>query len=159
MDREARVDLRLREVQEADFRVVVDLLQAISAHAPPESQWECIWMVFASQPHVHGVVAVQVGGAVDQVVGYGSLCVDLKIRGGSIGHIEDIVVAPKFRRHGVGNLIVRALIDLARAKGCYKVSLECRDDKVPFYAQLGFAHTGCAMSMLLGKDSASGTVG
>lgn len=154
MNSEVRVDLRLREVRESDFEAVVYLLQAISVHVPAGSERERIWNAFSQQPQVHGVVAVQFAGTEEQVIGYGSLCVDLKIRGGAVGHIEDIVVASQFRRQGVGNIIMQALIDLARSKGCYKVALECRDDKAPFYQQLGFAHTGCAMSMLLAASSA-----
>ena len=36
------------------------------------------------------------------VVGYGSIFIQINIRGGKIGHIEDITVHPDFRKKGIG---------------------------------------------------------
>lgn len=150
---------RVRAVCQSDFRQVVTLLQELSVYAPPEEEMGATWQTFLAQSHVYGVVAVTGASANEVVIGYGSLCVDLKIRGGAIGHIEDIVVSPEFRRQGVGNKIIQALVDLARQHKCYKVALECRDDKVPFYRQLGFEHSGCAMSLLLTGSPSSNVSG
>lgn len=146
--------IRVRKIEEADHRTVIDLLQDISKHVPDAAALGGIWSAFQAQPHVVGMVAVTEEHGAERVIGYGSLCVDIKIRGGSIGHIEDIVVAPNFRGRGVGSLVVRSLMALASERKCYKVALECRDEKKAFYAQMGFVHSGCGMSLLLPPNGA-----
>ncbi len=141
-----------RSVTREDLNTVFELLQDVSQYWPEEFLIESIWQTIQNSPHIYCVVVVLSNGLVEQVVGYGSICINLKIRGGAIGHIEDIVVAPEFRGLSFGKLIVRSLTEFAHAKNCYKVSLECRPNKVSFYEQLGFASSGNAMSMLLFKD-------
>lgn len=49
-----------------------------------------------------------------------------------------IVVLPEYRHKGLGSLVVKEAEDWAREMG-YKVSvLESRDNKIPFYEQLGY---------------------
>ena len=42
---------------------------------------------------------------------------------GTIGHIEDVAVHPNHEGKGVGSAVVRAIVELARQSGCYKVIL------------------------------------
>ncbi|KAL7059074.1 hypothetical protein AAHC03_012891 [Spirometra sp. Aus1] len=54
------------------------------------------------------------------------------------GHVEDVVVDEAYRGKGLGKLIIAVLVELGKAEGCYKISLDCNEDKVPFYEQNGF---------------------
>ena len=76
----------------------------------------------------------------DRVIGTASLILEHKFlhRGGTIGHIEDVSVHPNTQGQGVGSAVVRALVDLARQSGCYKVILSCNDQNLAFYSKLGF---------------------
>lgn len=138
----------IRPVQHADHVAVVALLQDISVFMPGVDALAQAFDRFQQQPHVVGLVAVTPDADGERVVGYGSLCLEVKIRGGSMGHIEEIVVAADFRGNGVGRAIVNALIERGKASGAYKVALECRPDKEGFYCSLGFQATGTAMSRL-----------
>jgi GNAT superfamily N-acetyltransferase len=54
-------------------------------------------------------------------------------------------VAPEARGKGVGDALVQAVIDWARALGCARLRLEVVDDNAPavaLYARKGFARTG-----------------
>lgn len=86
---------------------------------------------------VRTVVAVDDDG---NVMGTASLILEHKFlhRGGTIGHIEDVAVHPKHEGKGVGSAVVRALVDLARQSGCYKVILSCNDQNIAFYSKIGF---------------------
>jgi glucosamine-phosphate N-acetyltransferase len=86
---------------------------------------------------VRTVVAVDESG---NVMGTASLILEHKFihKGGTIGHIEDVAVHPTHEGKGVGSAVVRALIDLARQSGCYKVILSCNDENIAFYSKLGF---------------------
>lgn len=86
---------------------------------------------------VRTVVAVDEAG---NVMGTASLILEHKFihKGGTIGHIEDVAVHPNHEGKGVGSAVVRALVELARQSGCYKVILSCNDQNIAFYSKLGF---------------------
>lgn len=74
------------------------------------------------------------------VIGTASLVVERKFihRGGLVGHIEDVAVRRDIQRSGVGTALVRRAMEEARRLGCYKVILNCLEDRVAFYERLGF---------------------
>lgn len=138
----------IRKVEFEDMGEIHRLLQGISNYLPAPEIYESIWSEFIGQSAVTALVAVNDELESQNVVGYGTLCTEMKIRGGIMGHVEDIVVDPRFQRMGVGSLIVKSLLQQAELEGCYKVSLECREEKKVFYEGLGFQNTGTAMSLL-----------
>jgi ribosomal-protein-alanine N-acetyltransferase len=57
-------------------------------------------------------------------------------------HISTIAVAPDYMRKGIGTLLAKFAIKLAKDNGCNKVILEVRKSNEPamrFYEKLGFA--------------------
>jgi len=85
----------------------------------------------------HVFVAVAKDG---QVVGATTLLVEQKFihHGGLVGHIEDVVVRKGHEGKGIGGSVVRAAVGRARELGCYKVILDCKEELVGFYQNLGF---------------------
>jgi GNAT superfamily N-acetyltransferase len=56
-------------------------------------------------------------------------------------NVHDLAVVPAHRRRGVGRALLQAVVDLARAEGCGKVTLEALPLNEPahaLYAALGF---------------------
>jgi glucosamine-phosphate N-acetyltransferase len=90
--------------------------------------------------------------ATGNLLGSGTLLIEPKfIRGGSlVGHIEDIVVR-KTNKRGYGLSIVTSLCEIAKAKGCYKVILDCSDENIPFYRKCGMTLSGREMSLYFPK--------
>jgi glucosamine-phosphate N-acetyltransferase len=76
----------------------------------------------------------------DEIVGTASLLIEQKFihHGGKSGHIEDVAVHHDHQRQGIGSLLVAHATEEARKAGCYKVMLNCFDDRIPFYAKLGY---------------------
>ncbi|MBZ1350126.1 GNAT family N-acetyltransferase [Alcaligenaceae bacterium LF4-65] len=124
---------------------VILLLQNVSTYLPPVRCHNEIWTAFQSQSNVHSVVAIKG----DIVIGYGSIIIELKIRGGKMGHIEDIVSHPNQRNKGIGKMIVSALYDIARSKSCYKVSLQCQQHNISFYEKCDFKLSGTTMQRFI----------
>lgn len=136
-------NITIRAVVQSDMDAVIELLQGISEFKPSESEYLPIWNRFREQSNVYSLVAV----SDHQIVGYGSIVIETKIRGGKMGHIEDIVSHPLFQKKGIGKGIVDGLFDVAKAKGCYKVALQCKEHNVKFYAKCGYEVSGLAMQM------------
>ncbi len=96
-----------------------------------------LWKNFNNQTNISSIVAL----SNNNIVGYGSIIIETKIRGGKCGHIEDIVVDLNLRRLGIGKMIVEHLIQIANNEKCYKITLSCHDHNIKFYESLGFKNT------------------
>ena len=76
----------------------------------------------------------------DTIVATGTLVIEEKFihNLGKVGHIEDIVVSPKYQGKSLGKMIIEQLITSAKEQGCYKVILDCSDKVRSFYEKCGF---------------------
>jgi glucosamine-phosphate N-acetyltransferase len=80
----------------------------------------------------------------NKVVGATTLLIEQKFihDGGKVGHIEDVVVSKELQGKGIGQKIIRFVLDYAKSQGCYKTILDCDDKVKPFYEKIGFeAHS------------------
>ena len=67
-------------------------------------------------------------------------------------YIDDICVDEKARRRGVGEAIYNCILDFAREKGCYNVTLNvwsCNPGAMKFYEKLGLVPYKVGMEVLL----------
>lgn len=53
-------------------------------------------------------------------------------------HIEDVAVHKDYRGKGLGKEIVKACVNIAQKKNCYRIILTCEDSLIEFYEKLGF---------------------
>jgi GNAT superfamily N-acetyltransferase len=76
----------------------------------------------------------------DKIIGTGSIQFEYKLSHGGypVGHIEDVVVLPEYRKKGIGQLILSALREEAIWKNAYKIVLSCSDINISFYYKNGF---------------------
>jgi len=124
---------------------IINVLQSISKYKPSNNQYLNIWENFSRQQNYFGLVAIHN----EKVVGYGSIFFVRKIRGGNVGHIEDIAVHQDFRKKGIGKLLINALYQIAQEKKCYKVSLNCKEHNLSFYQKCDFVIDGISLSRFL----------
>ena len=140
-----RMEITFRTVRRQDISRIIEVFQSISDFTPPEEQHERIWAAFSGQSNVKAIVA-ECGG---RIVAYGAIMLEVKIRGGILGHIEDIVTDKDHRKLGVGSKLMERLCEIAAENAAYKIVLECKEHNVPFYERLGFSLNGSAMEKLL----------
>lgn len=83
------------------------------------------------------------------IVGSGTLFIEYKfIRDLScVGHIEDIVISEKYRKAGLGKIMINFLINKAKSFNVYKVILNCSNEVLPFYEKCGFTKMTNGMAM------------
>ena len=62
-----------------------------------------------------------------------------------VGHIEDVCIKKEHRGKRLGKQLITYMVDLAREKGCYKVTLYCEDCNVDFYRKCNFKCVGNQM--------------
>lgn len=137
--------ISIRHINKDDMLDVLNLLQLISKFNPPQSQFADIWENFCNQTNVHSLVA----SINEKTVGYGSVAIVTNIRGGKLGHIEDIVCHSDYQKQGIGRAIVSGLFEIAKSKDCYKVSLQCNEHNVSFYEKCDYDVTGIAMQRFI----------
>jgi glucosamine-phosphate N-acetyltransferase len=134
-------DVNFRAVERQDMVAVIGLIQSISTFEPPVELHDSIWRDFCAQANLFSLVGEHEGIP----VGYGAVLIEQKIRGGKVGHIEDIVTHPLHRGMGLGRALVEALSRKAFELGCYKVALHCQPHNVAFYEKCGFVSSGNSM--------------
>jgi len=75
------------------------------------------------------------------------------------GRLEDVVVNDTYRGKQLGKLIVVTVSLLAQYLGCYKMSLDCKDNLIKFYQSLGYVLLpGNSNSMTIRYDASPANV-
>jgi glucosamine-phosphate N-acetyltransferase len=139
------MDIAIRELSGSDnFEEFLDSLSSLSeVQLTPEKAKE----VFRSR--LRAGARTYVAYAQGRIVGTASLLLEQKFihGGGHSGHIEDVAVHRDFQRHGIGAALIRHLTAEAKRLGCYKLVLNCFDDRAPFYEKLGFRRHDIGLRM------------
>jgi N-acetylglutamate synthase-like GNAT family acetyltransferase len=82
-----------------------------------------------------------------EIIGTATLHIQKKIirNGGFAGLIEDVAVREKMRGKGIGEKMIKILIDKAKSLDCYKVILSCFPERINFYERSGFRKESITM--------------
>jgi len=64
-------------------------------------------------------------------------------------HIEDICVNKNFRKEGLGIILMDHLVKRSKELGCYKITLDCKENLEYFYNKSGFIKNGLQMVIYL----------
>jgi GNAT superfamily N-acetyltransferase len=133
--------LDLRSARSEDSAAVAELLGELGYPSTPEQAAERIERI-ASDPTTWLVVAELDG----ELAGFGVLHAQNLVERDEPGvEVAGLVVGERFRRRGVGELLMQALEDEARARGGNVMVLNTahrRADAHAFYEALGYEHTG-----------------
>lgn len=132
------IDIKIRELEEKDlfngFLESLDSLRKASDLSPKKAKG--VFKKIKSDKNYKIYVAV----LDSKVVGTTTLFIEQKFihDGGKVGHIEDVVVRKEYQGKGIGQKVVKALLEYAKKEGCYKTILDCTDDLISFYEKMGF---------------------
>ena len=64
-------------------------------------------------------------------------------------HIEDLVIHHCVRRHGLGRAMIDHALQIAKEYDCYKLTLYCKDELIPFYEKCNLQKKGVEMAVYL----------
>lgn len=138
-------DIIIRELKEEDlwngFLSTLDSLREAS-NIEKEKAAEIFKKINDNKDHIIAVAELD-----RKIVGSTTLLIESKFihKGGMVGHIEDVVVNNNYQGKGIGEKIVRYLLEYAKNRGCYKTILDCNDDVKNFYEKIGFKHNANAL--------------
>ena len=132
-------------LSEKNYNEIIELLQDVSNYTPGLESKRSIIKNFIKLKNNHGIMAIDSG----TVVAFGSISIDMNIRGGFIGRIEDIVTHKSYRKLGISAQILNRLVEIAQISNCYKIVLECRTDLIKFYEKNGFQQKNIIMRKAL----------
>ena len=138
-------EIIFRKVNKTDLDEIFLLLQQLTEIDYSSRDKEKCWESFKSNTANNSVVGIYK----DKVVAYGAVIIENKIRGGISAQIEDIVVSNKFRNMNIGTKLIDQLIKIGKTKGCYRVTLFCKESLINFYSKNGFKVNNIAMKKFL----------
>tara|TARA_B100000900_G_scaffold52673_1_gene38996 strand:- start:9360 stop:9782 length:423 start_codon:yes stop_codon:yes gene_type:complete len=134
-----------RKIQKKDLDQVFLLLNQLKEIDISKIDMNESWKNFTENSSSNSVVGLYN----NKIVAYGSLVVENKVRGEVAGHIEDIVVDSSVRGKMIGVLLIKELINIGKIKGCYRITLFCKESLVKFYARNGFEVNNVVMKKYL----------
>jgi glucosamine-phosphate N-acetyltransferase len=137
--------IHFRNIEKIDLNQVYVLLNQLKEMDITSIDKDKVWNNFINNNSSNSVVGIYD----DKVVAYGSVVIENKIRGELAGHIEDIVVDSDVRGKMIGVLLIKKLIEIARNKGCYRITLFCKESLVNFYSRNGFKVNNVVMKKYL----------
>ena len=134
-----------RNIEKKDLDQVFVLLNQLKKIDIDNIDKDKAWSDFINNTGSNSVVGLYN----DKIVAYGSVVVENKVRGEVAGHIEDIVVDSEVRGKMIGVSLIKELIKVAKNKGCYRVTLFCKETLVNFYGRNGFEVNNVVMKKYL----------
>ena len=134
-----------RNIEKKDLDQVFVLLNQLKKIDIDNIDKDKAWSDFTNNTGSNSVVGLYN----DKIVAYGSVVVENKVRGEVAGHIEDIVVDSEVRGKMIGVSLIKELIKVAKNKGCYRITLFCKETLVNFYGRNGFEVNNVVMKKYL----------
>ena len=131
-------EVKIRDIVESDIDIgFLESLDSLrnASNLDKNTARDILKKIIENPDHIIHVAEVN-----GKVVGSTTLLIEQKFihEGGKVGHIEDVVVSKEFEGRGIGIKLVTSLLEVAKAKYCYKTILDCKDELIPFYERIGF---------------------
>ena len=142
------LSLRLRPLENRDFsNYFLQLLAELTTVGELPKSWCEQRLRMINRDELQEVIVLEdLGNA--QVCGAATLVVESKFihECGRVGHLEDVVVHAGLRGKGLGKKLVERVTELARARGCYKILVDCKHANIAFYESCGYKRKDAQMA-------------
>ena len=134
-----------RKVIKEDLYMVFKILNQLKELNIESIDKESAWNSFNQNKSSKSIVGV----LDNEIVAYGSIVIENKIRGEVAGHIEDIVVDKNYRGRFIGENLIKELINIGKKNSCYRITLFCKENLENFYSRQGFKKSSINMKKYL----------
>ncbi|XP_030855561.1 glucosamine 6-phosphate N-acetyltransferase [Strongylocentrotus purpuratus] len=134
-------DLLMRPLQIGDYdKGYLQLLSQLTTVGDvPRKLFEEQFHAYKACPNSYYIIVIE-DTSCSQVVATGTLGIDFKFTHmcSKKGKLDEVVVKEEYRGKQLGKLMVETLTLLSQQVGCYKTTLECKTDNIPFYTKFGY---------------------
>lgn len=138
-------DLVTRPLERGDYaKGYLELLSQLTrVGSYSKEKFEAQFDAMKQMPGCHYIVVVENSNS-GRVVASATLVVELKfIHTAALrGRVEDVVVHSDYRQLRLGSMLVELLTMLSKELGCYKVTLDCKENMLGFYLKYGYVNEG-----------------
>ena len=134
-----------RKVIKEDLYMVFKILNQLKELNIESIDKESAWKSFNQNKSTKSIVGV----LENEIVAYGSIVIENKIRGEVAGHIEDIVVDKNYRGRFIGENLIKELINIGKKNSCYRITLFCKENLENFYSRQCFKKSSINMKKYL----------
>ena len=139
----------IRHAKPQDREICIDFIETLNGN-PASASWYEAFNALVTQERGAVYVAEdeQLG-----LLGVATVSFNLAVRfGGEYCQLEELYVDPKARGQSCGGLLIQAVIDGARSRGCAEVGLYITPRHAanqPFYERFGFEDAGVEVRQTL----------
>lgn len=133
--------VKFRPIEKKDLDYVFPLLNQLTEIDYSLRDKNKCWDNFTNNTSSNSIVGIYN----NNIIAYGSIVIENKIRGEFAGHIEDIVVDEKVRGKNIGVDLIKELVKIGENKGCYRITLTCDQSLIKFYNKNGFKINNISM--------------
>lgn len=150
-----RSTIIIRKLQKDDFeRGFLRCIEVLTGEDISLISKESFELAFDERENSGITTYVAVDDNIDEIVGTGSLVVEHKfIRNCAYkSYIEDLCVLENRQNMGIGQKLMKYLIDLSKEKKCYKIVLSSREGKESFYEKFGFKAKEMSMCLYITEE-------
>jgi glucosamine-phosphate N-acetyltransferase len=130
--------LHFRKLQNRDYASYLALIRDFRETTFTEEQF---WSTLDTMAKTSDIIVIEED---DELIACGTLLYETKMihNISKVGHIEDVCIKKTHRGKQLGKQLIAYMVDLAKEKGCYKVTLYCEDHNVEFYKKCNFKCVG-----------------
>ena len=130
-------EIKIRDIVESDMDIgFLESLDSLrnASNLDKDIAKDILKKIIENPDHIIHVAEID-----GKIIGSTTLLIEQKFihQGGKVGHIEDVVVSKEFEGRGIGIKLVTSLLEIARAKNCYKTILDCKDELIPKNKEYG----------------------
>lgn len=132
---------KVRHATSEDLSQLIPLLSQLTTVGYPSRS--------AINPTIYNNIYVLYQEDKNTIVGTITVLIEPKIihNGGSVAHVEDVVIDQNYRKMGLGKVLLDHAISIAKKERCYKVILDCDKDNIGFYEKSSFKQKGVCMRL------------
>ncbi len=145
--------IKIRAATKNDILTILELLYEMQRPKPKTKSEKTKFRKLILQYLSEGDKKILVADDGSKVVGLVSLMFLSKLnRIGKELYIPELVVAKKYRRLGVGKLLIESCTSIAKRKNCFRIRLESgkqRKEAHKFYPSLGFEQSALSYNFNL----------
>jgi glucosamine-phosphate N-acetyltransferase len=133
--------LHFRTLQHSDYLSYLALIRDFRDTTFTQEQF---WSTLDTMVQTSDIIVIEEDG---QLIACGTLLYETKFihNISKVGHMEDICIKKGHRGKQLGRQLITYMVDVAKEKGCYKVTLYCEEDNIEFYKKCNFKCVGQQM--------------